>query len=152
VVAETDTIREYRPVIERLCAAFPAVPADVVQRTLVMGVDCARHLQIAVTPALIESLVTDCLQHRARALPLSREETVLHHQLDSRVARLPLLPPAGSRSGGRPSDPEGLALGVQAGAEFGDRLVAGVVCCHLVKGWPLGIARLGGKLCTHRQA
>ena len=52
----------------RLCALFPDDAAEV-NRQIALAVACAEHLNIKVTPELLENLVTEHLHAKVAAKP-----------------------------------------------------------------------------------
>lgn len=68
MASASTTIRRFGAVIKRLCTDFPAVQTQVVERSVVIAVDCAEHLGYAVTDDLVERLVAESLRAKMATL------------------------------------------------------------------------------------
>lgn len=60
----SDTVSRYHGVVKRLCAAFPMMTPDTVERDVLIMVDCTEHLGYSPTEELVERLVRDHLNGR----------------------------------------------------------------------------------------
>jgi hypothetical protein len=68
MASASGTIRRFGAVIRRLSTDFPTVQTQVVERTVIIAVDCAEHLGYAVTDDLVEGLVAESLRAKVATL------------------------------------------------------------------------------------
>jgi hypothetical protein len=68
IATRSQSIEPVDAVRARLCALFPDDTAEVT-RQIALAVACAEHLNIRVTPELLENLVTEHLHAKITAKP-----------------------------------------------------------------------------------